>query len=301
MRFVQKKPEHRTERLASSETLKALMEIIRTKDKSLITDDIYRETYDSPDGKRSRVEDQLARTYSYKCAYCERLCKADIEHYRPKKAVAEDPSHPGYYWLCYEWSNLLPSCITCNREGSKHNHFPVLGKRVYAPVLSPNRQLSLEAFQAWRSPLKDERPLLLHPEVDHPEDFFTFVVDAQGEGIRLKGIDPEGRGESTIKICRLNRKELTLDRVESVIENFRGAVEGLFIQLREGELTNNTFVIAMLQQIRELKARSLREDRTHTFLRKYIAASTENFAQIVLPLLTPKIRNIVFEAFKSEV
>src|SRR5579872_571430 len=126
MRFVKKGLETRTARLSSEETYRDLLNIIHTKDKGLIKEVIYRDSYDTPDGKRSRVEDQLAKSYSYKCAYCERICKADIEHYRPKKAVDEEAQHPGYYWLCYEWSNLLPSCITCNREGSKHNHFPVL-------------------------------------------------------------------------------------------------------------------------------------------------------------------------------
>ena len=36
-----------------------------------------------------------------KCAYCETFYSAsapvDVEHYRPKGAVSEDPSHPGYY------------------------------------------------------------------------------------------------------------------------------------------------------------------------------------------------------------
>jgi hypothetical protein len=42
--------------------------------------------------------------------------------------------HPGYYWLAYEWTNLLPSCYDCNsfrRHGTmkagpgKNERFPV--------------------------------------------------------------------------------------------------------------------------------------------------------------------------------
>ena len=42
----------------------------------------------------------------------------DAEHYRPKKAVTDKKRdtvqygvvpHPGYYWLAYDWRNLLPA------------------------------------------------------------------------------------------------------------------------------------------------------------------------------------------------
>jgi len=300
MRFVQKDMEHRTERLASQQTYLELLEIIRTRNMKLINDAIYKEAYDTPDGRRSRVEDQLAKAYHYKCAYCERICKSDIEHYRPKKAVDEAGDHPGYYWLCYEWTNLLPACITCNREGSKHNHFPVLGKRVYAPVLLPGNQLALDTCKVYNSPLIEERPYLLHPEVDHPEDYFSFAVDPSGAGIRITGVDSEGRGERTIAICKLNRKELTLERVENVIDPFRTSVECLFVELLDQKITEASFIQGMLQLIRVLKIYSMREDKTHTFLRKYVVASTQNFEKIVLPYLVPRIRNIVFAAFKSE-
>ena len=39
----------------------------------------------------------------------------DIDHYRPKSRVAEDRSHPGYYWLAFEWTNLRLSCQRANR------------------------------------------------------------------------------------------------------------------------------------------------------------------------------------------
>lgn len=300
MRFVKKGTEYRTPRLASQETYLELLEIVRTGNKKMIKDSIYRDSYETPDGRRSRVEDQLAKVYEYKCAYCERICKADIEHYRPKGAVEEVLNHPGYYWLCYEWTNLLPSCVTCNRDGAKNNHFPVLGNRVYPPVLLPNRHLALEDHKAFNSPLIDERPFLLHPEVDRPEDHFRFVIDSEGKGIRLQGIDVEGRGEKTIAICKLNRKELTLDRVENVIDPFKTSTECLFVELLDQKITEISFIQNMIQLIQVLKNYSSRVDKTHTFLRKYIVASTQNFERIVLPFLTSKIRRIVLEAFTSE-
>jgi uncharacterized protein (TIGR02646 family) len=293
---VIKRDEDKTERLASIETYQALLSIVRTNNKNLITDSIYRDSYDTPDGKRSRVEDKLAISYKNKCAYCERICKADIEHYRPKKGVDDDSTHPGYYWLCYEWSNLIPSCITCNREGAKHNKFPVIGPRVFGPTMFPDGNLDLTLCKASLSPLLDEKPYLLHPEVDKPEDYFEFELDPKGEGIRIVGIDEEGRGEKTIEICLLNRHELKLDRVERVIDDFKDALHCLFAQLDNGEINENQFVDRIIHNIELLYQRSRQNDKTHTYLRKYIVASVGNFEKIVLPFLDSRIRSIVLEA-----
>ncbi len=70
-----------------------------------------------------------------KCVYCESLITnnhpGDVEHFRPKgrvtdlnnkpvmiKSNGKEVSHPGYYWLAYEISNLMPSCEDCNRPSS---------------------------------------------------------------------------------------------------------------------------------------------------------------------------------------
>src|SRR5688500_1280853 len=68
------------------------------------------------------VKLELERMFHQKCAYCESDYGAtepvDVEHYRPKGAFLRPDgslSNPGYYWLAAEWTNLLPSCIDCNR------------------------------------------------------------------------------------------------------------------------------------------------------------------------------------------
>jgi uncharacterized protein (TIGR02646 family) len=98
-----------------------------------IADKIYKGEY-TKDGKtRSAVREALALYYLGKCAYCENMeKKAEIEHYRPKKGVTGEAAHPGYFWVCYQWTNLVPSCRYCNTEGGKANQFPVQGARVSA-------------------------------------------------------------------------------------------------------------------------------------------------------------------------
>src|SRR5688572_8642628 len=52
--------------------------------------------------KGADVKSALETLFHGKCAYCETRYSAsapvDIEHYRPKGAVAEDPAHGGYWW-----------------------------------------------------------------------------------------------------------------------------------------------------------------------------------------------------------
>src|SRR4051812_1734670 len=52
-----------------------------------------------------------------KCAYCESPLGMEVaggsDHFRPIRSVAEHPDHPGYYWLAYDWDNLLPACGMC--------------------------------------------------------------------------------------------------------------------------------------------------------------------------------------------
>ena len=95
--------------------------------------------------------------FDNKCAYCETPLvrqSADAEHYRPKAKVTykddEDITrrprvidhtgaeieHPGYFWLAYNWKNLLPSCEICNRT-SKSTRYPVTGNYVLVEQLTP--------------------------------------------------------------------------------------------------------------------------------------------------------------------
>jgi hypothetical protein len=151
--------------------------------------------------------------YWGKCAYCEALIcldqPGDLDHYRPKKAVVDEKDrpvkvagkpHPGYYWLAYDWSNLIPVCRRCNSPGrnasaefvGKGTRFPVRGK-----------------FRA-RRPGEEtrEKPLFLHPGLPgfDPDRHFTFDPDT---GI-LGGKSPHGK--TCIKLLDLNREGLPEER-----------------------------------------------------------------------------------------
>jgi hypothetical protein len=64
--------------------------------------------------------------FNAKCAFCETSISnhyGDVEHYRPKGGVQNQRrqwvrvriksrtiKHPGYFWLAYDWQNLMPAC-----------------------------------------------------------------------------------------------------------------------------------------------------------------------------------------------
>ena len=169
---------------------------------------------DANNGKKLKFKDRIWRNlkpflenlFHKKCAYCEGIYEGgawmDVEHFRPKGKVTVDHNpgntvkitnpagkeidHPGYYWLAYDWRNLLLSCNKCNRGAGKMNQFPVAGIR------SCCHEDSLEV----------EEPLLLNPYHEkHPGDHIKFALNGVISGRTEKG-------RETIKICNLNREEL---------------------------------------------------------------------------------------------
>ena len=145
-----------------------------------------------------------------KCAYCETLVidfqYGDIEHYRPKGAVSDHNgdvvrinnadgtrgNHPGYYWLAYDWRNLLLSCIKCNRPTRSGVTGGRIGKGTRFPVRS---------FQASQMGEEErEEPLLLNPVWDEPANH----LDVLDNGI-MKG--KTDRGWMCIDIFGLNARE----------------------------------------------------------------------------------------------
>jgi uncharacterized protein (TIGR02646 family) len=182
------------------------------------------------------VRAALKNLYHGKCAYCESDVEAaatlQIEHYRPRNRVKGAKTHNGYYWLGYEWSNLLPSCPECNKV--KLNHFPIenKGKRVMHPVFL-NGKLSKQECMATSKTLSGEKPLLLHPEVDEPEKHLIFLPDG-----RVKGLT--NRGKRTIEICKLNRKGL-IGKRKAIIDKFLIEIQRLLLSLIEKRNYENAF------------------------------------------------------------
>lgn len=193
----------------------------------------------------------LETVFSGRCAYCEAKLptanfSAHVEHYRPKGAVTvnqEKIEHPGYFWLAYEWHNLLLVCEKCNTWHSerigeekrsypgKSTEFPIQGTRVMTPSGDSER---------WREQLKEERPLLLSPYEDEPEKHIGFTE----AGVPY-AINKCPRGAATITICHLDRLELCADRLKYAEEESERRLVRAIVKRRPVETGDMDFSLWM--------------------------------------------------------
>jgi hypothetical protein len=185
-----------------------------------------------------RQRDRLLAATHGKCAYCElKLAvgqrKGDVEHYRPKgRARARDGKvvkiqrdgveidHPGYFWLAYDYMNLLPSCSACNRRAGDAASGTHTGKSDIFPTLD-------ERWAARPEDVSTEQPALLNPwlESDDPAKHLLFdpdtglVIGTTARGtttVWLLGLNRDGLPEERLKACRDVRRAFQVSVSEAV-------------------------------------------------------------------------------------
>jgi uncharacterized protein (TIGR02646 family) len=160
------------------------------------------------------VRRALLEMFGTKCAYCEFEYAAgappDAEHYRPKNRIELSDGtriEHGYYWLAATWTNLLPTCIDCNRERRHRFEGGVrkTGKGSRFPLVDETKRARGPGGEM------DEEPLLLDPTSDAPSAHLSFEED----GIvrpAAEGAGTSPRGAKTINVLGLNRPELVKSR-----------------------------------------------------------------------------------------
>ena len=175
-----------------------------------------------------------------KCAYCETRVDliGDIDHFRPAKAVTDEDDnpvridgphghkvdHPGYYWLAYDYVNLLPACEECNRpvkvgdnKIGKHSRFPV--KNTWATA--PGEEV-------------DEEPLLINPLVDEPKDHLELNIETCILGPLTD------RGKACIDIFGLNVRDSLREERKRARKGAQASIAKLMlgdVEVAEQELT----------------------------------------------------------------
>lgn len=195
---------------------------------------------------REDVKDALNRLFGDKCAYCEfdfsPGMPVDVEHYRPKGGVVDSQGRllfPGYWWLASEWSNLLPSCIDCNRSrwhriGADRYKF---GKENLFP-LPPGQSPARNACQ-----VAAESPLLINPADDDPAQHLRHVYKSSPGGRMESLVEPvlengvvDPRGVVSRDTYGLNRPRLVRARRKR-IQDMKLALDGVEIiyQIADGE------------------------------------------------------------------
>lgn len=285
--------------LTKQETLDHLKIIIESKNaKKIINSDFYRGKYDKPGGtKGDEVLEKLIELYKGKCAYCESHAETCIEHYRPKGRIFKS-THGGYFWLCYEWSNLLPACHNCNELiKGKGTQFPVKNSHTKFDDCLISQELDPDKIHAIYLN-KVESPFLLNPEIDEPERFFGFKIANKNEGIALVGLDGNnGRGEQTVKICNLNRESLLISRQDVIVEFIKNI--DLALNFCKSNLLDLEATITTIHIVFDLATSESKDiTKDFTLLRNFIVKNHNNFELLVVPQLQKSDKEIVREAFK---
>jgi uncharacterized protein (TIGR02646 family) len=115
-----------------------------------------------PHWTKPDVRGALYAMHGRVCGYCGAdVSEAgnDVEHFRPKSNVLDDKTHGGYWWLAYEFSNYLLSCVVCNQR-YKVDRFPM-------------QQGAIHVRYQDRQNLATEQRVLLDPTCDMIENYVT--------------------------------------------------------------------------------------------------------------------------------
>ena len=225
------------------------------------------------------VCEALTTLYAGKCAYCEGsvLVYYEIEHYRPKKA--------GYYWLGYAWSNLLIACRHCN--GRKGTQFPLEpdGKHI-AFTGDPADDLQADCFRADKGLLQAEKPLLLNPEIDDPNDHLAFRPDGSIHG-------KTWRGKETIRICGLDTDGMKKERKkikDALVVRINRATD----EFRAEKTSNEAYLIRLRDVFHDLTAAG---EKAHAYS-CFGKTSAQQFSDFFLEGMATERRKTILEAYR---
>ncbi len=148
-------------------------------------------SFDSATYGDQTVKQALMKAQYNKCSFCESKVGADgdVEHFRPKAGWSQGQGQPlvrpGYYWLAYEWDNLLLACSACNQRFKKN----------YFPLADPNMHAT-----SHHEDLSREEPLFINPAERDPGGYIGFRHEIP------YAIDDNPYGRATIASVGLDRE-----------------------------------------------------------------------------------------------
>lgn len=238
----------------------------------------------------------LSVLYSDKCAMCERKrgTELQVDHFRPQKERLNKTNvkynQSGYYWLAYEWGNLIPLCSKCNQN--KSNKFPLESWNENNRISNHKNINSIIGFSPYSTSWLNhfEKPLLINPEIEiFPEKHFLFCQNGKIIGRTKNGIE-------TINICDLNRKDLIVER-KKIINDFVNEIKETFDSFIQNENTDE-FKCAFLVTFRRIK-NCTSKDMPHSLLHTFIYRYFEYFISSKLPISIREKSNLYFNQFKS--
>lgn len=188
------------------------------------------------------VKQALLEAQYGKCCFCESKIGADgdVEHFRPKAGCCQGSGQPiikpGYYWLAYEWDNLLLACPVCNQRF----------KRNYFPLADPTHRA-----KSHEQDLSIEEPLFINPAERDPAQLIAFRKEIpyaiKDNQFGKETISALGLGREILNERRRDRLELLtalqriVDLAEAKLLSDEPDVERAKVLLREAVDANAEF------------------------------------------------------------
>ncbi len=256
--------------------------LLTEKNDHAVKSSIYRDT----------TIDALVKLYEDKCAICERKRgdELEVDHYRPKKernfSTKPKYNHTGYYWLAYEWSNLIPLCSKCNNK--KSNKFP-LNTNIESHRATDEKEEG-KILSALYDPIflqEKEKPLLINPEIDiQPEVHVKYLPSGAIVG-------RTANGKETIHVLKLNRKTLLRERKEVIQKYLRDILDACNDYKNH---QNNDELRGELKAIFKRIKRNQSSEEAYSLLHKYIHHFFKDF---IVDQLPKSIQNTILNSFES--
>lgn len=202
------------------------------------------------------LSESLASVSGRKCWYCEsREVRSDsaVDHFRPKRRVAEAPDHPGYWWLAFDWSNYRYSCTFCNSLRRNRRDKTVGGKQDHFPLVDETARVYDESGDLAR-----ETPALLDPMCAADTVMLYFREDGYA-GPRFNSTERavhHSRAATSIKLYHLNHQHTIEARLALCVEVRRLIHAGkLFVdEYNAGSQSARTGLDDVVRKLRELIA-----------------------------------------------
>ena len=114
--------------------------------------------------------------------------------------------YPEYFWLAYEWENLLFACDDCNDQGHKANLFPLVNPQQRATAVDKD--------------IKREKPLILNPYGNSdPEKHIAWNRDVP------RPRNGSRTGRVTIETFRLDQPSLLFTKRKDHFAETEGMLE----------------------------------------------------------------------------
>ncbi len=205
------------------------------------------------------IKQDFAKLFNFKCWYTEspqQGTDVDVDHYRPKKRVAEvnakDNPHPGYWWLAFKLENYRYSCIVANRRrrdvetdrtGGKADHFPIWNEqnRAWTPTCDCD----------------EEQPMLLDPCKAADVALITFKEDGEAMARHNSQANPRlfQRADVSIDYYHLNHTDFVNARIklrDEMDDLIRDAGK-YYKKLETGDGTHDHAYEVTIQKLRKMR------------------------------------------------